>query len=307
MSKIQQALSKLRTKNGSADAESDRGGEVSLGRSSNGPIARVVNASAAKEGRPSATNGRIVEVDRMLLRDAGYLAPVDQQKLMADQYRIIKRPLLDNASGKTAHEGDNANLVMVTSALPGDGKTFTAINLAASIAAEKDTAVLLADVDVAKQHVSRLFGVQDEVGLLDVLNNPELDISEAILSTNLEGVHILPAGSMDEFATELLASQRLQHVLSQLSKMLRNTVVIFDSPPLLVTAESRVFAKFVGQIMLVVCAGKTPQGAVLEALDTLDSSKAINLMLNKATISRGTQYYGGYGYYGYGYGNSESS
>ena len=112
-------------------------------------------------------------------------------------------------------------------------------------------------------------------------------------------ISILPAGHPHEFATELLASRRMAEAATRLAEAVPDRIVIFDSPPLLVTSESRVLASRMGQIVLVVCAGKTPQQAVVSAVDSLDSSKAINVILNQAGTILGE---GGYGGYGYGYG-----
>ncbi|MDJ0941251.1 MAG: XrtA-associated tyrosine autokinase [Woeseiaceae bacterium] len=248
-------------------------------------------------------DGGLVVVDREILRREGYLAPKDQERDLADQYRLIKRPLLDNASGRGDFQADDANLIMVTSALPGDGKTFTGINLALSMALEKDTSVLLVDADVAKPHVSELFDVPDQPGLIDLLTDETIDTSRFVMRTDVPGLSLLPAGSADEHATELLASRRMEIVIEELSRKYPDRIVIFDSPPLLVTSEARVLAASVGQIAMVVRAGVTQQEAVLEALDSLDQTKAINLILNESSASilaDGFSAYGGYGVHAYG-------
>jgi len=246
-------------------------------------------------------DGGLVHVDRDMLRESGYLAPLDQERHLAEQYRILKRPLIDNAFGRGAHIGEDANLIMVTSALPGDGKTFNCINLALSMAIEKDVSVLLVDADVAKPHVSRLFGIHERPGLIDLLKNKSVDVDKVVMRTDIPGLRILPAGCPDEHATELLASRRMGEVVDVLSKSYSDRVVIFDSPPILVTSESRVLASSMGQIVMVVCAGKTPQQAVEEALYNFDDSKAINLILNQSASSLGSASYGDFKY-GYGYG-----
>jgi exopolysaccharide/PEP-CTERM locus tyrosine autokinase len=180
--------------------------------------------------------------------------------------------------------------------MPGDGKTFNAINIALSIASEKDTSVLLVDADVAKPQISNLFGVNEQPGLIDLLANPDVPLSSTILRTDVPGLSLLPAGTSHDFATELLASQRMQDVADELSRSVPNRIVIFDSPPILVTSESRELASRVGQIVLVVCAGQTQQQAVEAALGNLDQDKAINLVLNQAGSTLGENMYGQYGY-----------
>ena len=238
----------------------------------------------------------IVNVDYDGLRKAGLLAPTDQRRHIADEYRLIKRPLLDNASGKGAHSSVDSNIIMVASPLAGDGKTFNCINLALSIAAERDLSVLLVDSDVAKPHISHLFGISDELGLIDLLNDPGLDTEKVLLPTSVTNLSILSAGRRDEHATELLASQRMADVIDELSRDRPDRIVIFDSPPLLATSEARVLASLMGQIVLVVCAGKTPQSAVLEAADSLDRDKPISVLLNQSRSGLIGDGYSGYGY-----------
>lgn len=243
-------------------------------------------------------DGGLVAIDRDGLRSAGYLAPQNQERHLADQYRLMKRPLLDNASGRAAMQNTDANLIMVSSALPGDGKTFNCINLALSMALEKDITVLLVDADVAKPHISTLFGVSEQPGLIDVLNS-EISVDAATMRTDVPRLSLLPAGAHDVHATELLASRRMGRLVHELSTSRQDRIVIFDSPPLLATSEAGVLASFMGQIALVVRSGKTPQRAVLQALNGLDEEKAINVILNESASGMSSESYGNYGY-GYG-------
>lgn len=293
MSKIQDAIRRLQAEKSGAPAMNPANSMVAR------QIASVREADERLEGDKRNGNKRTIEVHLEELREQGFLAPVDQEKPLADQYRLIKRPLLDNAAERSAHQSRDANLILVTSALPGDGKTFNCINLALSIAVEKDTSVLLVDADVAKPHISQLFGLRSEPGLIDVLTHQELSIGEVILPTDIPGLSILPAGKQHEHATELLASRRMEAAVAALSRESRSRVVIFDSPPLLATSEARVLADHMGQIVLIVCAGKTPQQAVKDSLESLDETKAINLVLNQMTSSGNGNLYGEYGY-GYG-------
>ncbi|MEM7610323.1 MAG: XrtA-associated tyrosine autokinase [Pseudomonadota bacterium] len=279
------------------------------------PVAEPVHDDtiARLSTRPSLTDSggqdveeRFVEVDRDRLREAGLLAPESQSRMLADQYRLIKRPLLDNAVGKNASIVEDGNLIMISSALSGDGKTFTCINLALSMASEKDMTILLVDADVAKPHISRIFGVSKQPGLIDLLLDESLTLDDVILKTDVPGLRLLPSGQIHDQATELLASKRMRSLVQQLSKRYANRAVVFDSPPLLVTPEARVLGSHMGQIAMVVCAGKTPQQAVLDAVACIDESKAMNLILNQSLASGlGASEYG-YGY-GYGYGHAEAA
>jgi len=241
-------------------------------------------------------DGGLATVNFQLLREMGLLAPEDQERNSAEQFRMIKRPLLDYASGKGADQADNANIIMVSSALSGDGKTFNSINLALSMALEKDTSVLLVDADVAKPNVSELFGVSDRKGLIDLITDDKLGVADVVMRTDIPGLSLLPAGSHDDYATELLASRRMANFVEVLSQTFPDRIVIMDSPPLLATNEARVLANLVGQIALVVCAGHTPQAAVTDALESIDDSKAVNLILNRDTPGIGAMQYGNYGH-----------
>ena len=243
---------------------------------------------------------RTVLIDRARLQAEGHLPPEKTERLIANQFRHIKRPVIKNAFGKGVEPVTNGRLVMVTSSLPGEGKTFSTINLAFGIAREKGIDLLLIDADVAKQHISRTFGVDNEPGLLDALTDDAIDVESLVHPTDVEGLSILPAGQCGEdVATELLASSRMEEIALRLVASNPHRIALFDSPPLLLTNESRVLASIMGQILLVVCAGVTPRQAVVEAISYLDEDKPLGLVLNQSKAGKPGSYYG-YGSYGYG-------
>jgi exopolysaccharide/PEP-CTERM locus tyrosine autokinase len=247
---------------------------------------------------PTNVQRRIL-IDREALRCDGFIAPEDEERMLVDQYRQIKRPLIAHAFGKRATKIPDGHLILVSSALSGDGKTFTCLNLALSMAREQDRSVLLVDADVAKAHITSLFGAEDQPGLLDLLGeDSKLTLNDVILETDIKGLSVMTAGLMQTHSTELLASERMESLIRALSAQDPNRIVIFDSSPLLVTSEARELTSLVGQVVLVVAAELTPQGAVIEALEAVDQSKPVNLILNQARHSSGNGYYG----YGYGYG-----
>ena len=213
---------------------------------------------------------------------------------VADEFRRLKRPLLSGIFN-AAEGGDlqRRNLILVSSALSGEGKTFTALNLAMSIALERDRTVVLVDADVAKPHISRLLGIEERPGLLDLLKDEMLEVSEVLLQTDMGSLKIIPAGQRDQYATELLASQRMVTIATELADRYPDRVILFDSPPLLQTSEAQVLAGLMGQILLVVHAGQTPQKAVGAALELLGETPA-RLILNKSRMSRHGDYYHGY-------------
>jgi len=257
--------------------------------------------SAAETAISANSNSPLVAVDRQRLRDEGFLAPERYRRQLADEYRVIKRPLIANAFGIGVTEVDNGNLMLVTSAIPGEGKTHTCINLALSMAAERDRTVLLIDGDVAKPHISRLFGVADRPGLLDALGDNRISLDKLLVRTDIPGLTLLPAGRWTEYTTELLASGRMRELTQELAGRYSDRIILFDSPPLLATTEAQAIAATVGQIVLVIAENMTPRDQVRAALNLLDRQKPINAILNKSRLPIiGGYYYGGYGYGHYG-------
>ncbi|MEW5789515.1 MAG: XrtA-associated tyrosine autokinase [Pseudomonadota bacterium] len=255
------------------------------------------------EGPATVIGSQRGTVNLARLREAGALTPDAGRSKIAEEYRLIKRPLLSNAlgHGNTAPL-PNGNLIMVTSSVPGEGKSFTAVNLAISMATELDTTVLLVDADVAKSSVIRYLGLEAEKGLLDVLRDPTMPLSEVLIKTDIAKLTVLPSGRGFSHATELLASSAMKNFVREISSRYHDRVVIFDSPPLLATSEASVLASYMGQIVFVVEAESTPQEAIKEALSHLADCEHVGIVLNKAPIRTGAgDYYGyGYGYGGYG-------
>lgn len=246
---------------------------------------------------------RRVELDLDAMVAAGIVSPNAPRSQIADQYRVIKRPLIANAMGKGASVIANGNLIMVTSALAGEGKSFTALNLAMSIATELDNTVMLVDADVARPSVLRMLGLPAGPGLLDLLTSGAQDLSQVLLRTNVDKLTILPSGTPHVRATELLASDAMTQLIQNIAKRYADRIIIFDSPPLLLTTESRVLASHMGQIVIVVHAEKTLQTDVQHALATIESCPVKMMLLNQARTGSKGGY--GYGYgqgYGYGYG-----
>ena len=251
----------------------------------------------SESGAETEGNDRVCYLNFETLRAQGYLTPHSAQSQLAEEMRLLKRPLLRNAFGKGAAPVRYGNLISVTSALPGEGKTFTTLNLAMSMAMEMDTTVLMVDADVVKPSLTRLLGLDEQPGLIDVLLHPELDIGSVIVPTDMPKLRVIPAGRRHAHSTELLASEQMERIAIELSERYPDRVVVFDAPPLLVTSQASVLSQLAGQIMVVVEAGKTPQSAIKDAVAHLDKDKVIGMVLNKGRRAFGTEYYYG-GYYG---------
>ncbi len=237
---------------------------------------------------------RFVDINIERLKQLGFVTPDAPKSQIADEFRVVKRPIIRNAQARVPASIRNRNLVMVTSALPGEGKTFTAINLAISVAMEFDNTVLLVDGDVAHPSLPDILGLPGSPGLLDLLARGSIDVADALVKTSIDKLTILPAGSRHRRATELLASEQMTSLLRELASRYSDRIIIFDSPPLLATTEARVLATHMGQVIMVVAANSTTKHAVNQALATVENCDIVMMMLNKANKTDVGDYYGYY-------------
>jgi protein-tyrosine kinase len=250
-------------------------GEPRLGQAS--AEHEPVNRFAADQGGASAE----VSIDLERLARMGYLVADQSRSELASQFRHIKRPLLRNVDRESRDEGNRSSLIMMTSAIAGEGKTFCSINLAMSIAMEVDTSVLLVDADVVRPAVLDRLGLPPRPGLLDLLTGEVDHVSDVMLKTNVPKLSILPAGAPRNMATELLASAAMDALLLDLATRYPDRVVILDAPPLLLTTESPVLASRAGQVVIVVDSSKTHTQKVAQAFATVESCPVVLSLLNK--------------------------
>lgn len=222
------------------------------------------------------------------------VTPFGERTHIAEEFRLIKRPLLLNAFEKGPNAIRNGNVIMVASSRSGEGKTFMAVNLAMSIASERDLTVLLIDADVAKPDIPNVLGFEADLGLVDLIADDQIDVSDVIVRTNIENLSVMPAGRPHHLATELLASERMGDLVSELSLRYPERVVIMDSPPALLSSVAGVLALNVGQTLFVVEAERTSQTAVDSAIGLVSACKNINLLLNKSRPLGGGERFGSY-------------
>jgi protein-tyrosine kinase len=241
---------------------------------------------------------RLIRLDHAALRAAGIVGPENEKRRIAEEFRLIKRHLLKavalNDSGKLN------KIVVVTSAVPGEGKTFTSVNLALSLAVERDLQVVLVDGDVAKRNITNVLGLGDESGLLDAAGAASFGFERTIFPTDVESLYVMPAGNKHLEATEILASERTASLLSQLAAE-PHRIVLVDSPPLLATTEAGALVALAGHVAIVVRASGTPRNAVLSAIETIPEDKPVSLVLNQVLSVPERHYgyyYGDYGSYG---------
>ena len=290
MSLVEKALKKLQD----ASREQGQVGAPSLARGSAAVAMKPVQAFDVTVHQEPLPPARTVTINMARLRAAGLLPPEDQERHIAQQYRQIKRPLIAAATGRGANRLPKGNVIVIASAMPGEGKTFTCLNLALSLALEKDLRVLLVDADLAKPNIGRELGIAEEPGLLDLLRDPKLDAERFVMPTDVPRLSVLSAGTTSEDATELLASARMEEVVRALGGADGERIVLFDSPPLLLTTESRTLAQSAGQVVVVVCAGVTSQDVLTAALSYIAEGPALSLVLNQSTFEPSKEYY----YYG---------
>ena len=261
----------------------------------------------APAGQVTPVTPRLVEpyhgprlmVDRDKLREAGFIVPDGPVTGISEEFRIIKRQLLLAAKGSQKSRPIlNGERILICSAHPDEGKTFCALNLALSIAAEKDNEVLLVDADFAKPSILSSLGLEGSKGLMDALADPQLPVENCIIHTDIAGLAILPAGDQTNADTEYLASARTEQVLNRLTQNNPHRIVIFDSPPALSASPASVLATHVGQVVMVVKADETTETALRDALSLMGGCEHIQLLLNGIKFSPTGRRFGSY--YGYG-------
>lgn len=230
------------------------------------------------------------------LRKNGNLLPDMPKCRITEEYRRIKRPLLKNTL--TDSRSPNSNIIMVTSSVAGEGKTYTALNLAMSFTLERDRTVLLIDGDVIKGAAGKALGVEPSAnGLIDYLSGNCSEIGQTILQTNVPSFNFMPAGSTNDNANELLSSSNMTRCIDELSKRYSDGIIIIDSPPILQTNEANIIAGYAGQIVFVVAEADTPQKVVSQALGYIEKDKYVGILLNKSHAVNKSYKYG----YNYGY------
>tara|TARA_R110000737_G_scaffold313940_5_gene323497 strand:- start:177 stop:1034 length:858 start_codon:yes stop_codon:yes gene_type:complete len=256
------------------------------------PQAEIVSSSVDGSEKPT------LALDKENLAERGYLIDNGSRKSIKDEFRQIKRKLLNNAFGNAAKTLHHSNLIMVSSAKPNEGKTFVAINLALSIALEQDKTVLLIDADVLRPSIMRELGIAEHPGIIEYLLGKAAQVSDIIYNTDIDKLKLVPAGKPHHLSNELLASEKMATLANELANRYPDRIVIFDCPPLIGVTETLVLANLMGQALIVVEESKTSISDIQAATKHLNEDLALGLVLNKAIRSHKDLY----GYYGYGYG-----
>jgi protein-tyrosine kinase len=262
------------------------------------PAAPAAATDAASRAAKLAHGGTVV-LDFVQLRQDGRLPPETLMHRTEEEFRRIKWPLLNAIAHRDGAGPAQNNMVLVTSAIPGEGKTFNALNLALSIARDRDLEVLLVDGDLAQPSLTVSLGLTGRPGITNLLRDTTLQLDDVVYTTNIPQLEVVPAGVRHDNAPELLASARMAAVVEQLCARASPGVVIVDSPPVLATNEAQVMTRYAGQVLMVVRADTTEQRVLAEALSLVDRSRPVSAVLNRVEPSLVSRYYSHY-YYGYG-------
>lgn len=303
MSIIERALNKAKDEGQKSD--SSAGFPIEIKSHSNEQDSYSLNGSMPTDKLKDVTETekhsdtkKIENIDWEKLAELGFLTPASNTNTQTqEEYRNIKRPLINNAFGPGSVGINRSNLILVTSSVPGEGKTFTAINLAISIANERDKKVLLIDADVARPSVSKTLGIKSSPGLIEYLEGQDVEFSDIVIKTSMPGLRVIPSGKEHKHSTELLTSNRMILLAQELSNRYPDRMVIFDSPPLLAATQGEVLAGLVGQVVLVVEAEKTPQSMIMASVNKLVFCDVVLALLNKVQANVDASHYG-YGLYG---------
>ncbi|QCZ92899.1 XrtA-associated tyrosine autokinase [Salinimonas iocasae] len=260
---------------------------------------RQRSATKRPQGPVSQIEPFNIDIER--LERNGHVSLSGVRKGINEEYREIKRKLLANAFGPLSSTIKNSNIIMVTSGRPSEGKTFTATNLALSIASEQDKTVLLVDADVLKPNVLNTFGLERRSGLMEYLTGEVDDIADVLYPTNVDKLKIIPAGRTHHLSTELLASQKMHETVDEFANRYPDRIVIFDTPPLIGITESAILANFAGQAVVVTEEGNSKLSDIRLSVERLNPDMAIGFVVNKVVNKDANDP----GYYGYYYGQEQ--
>lgn len=263
------------------------------------PMSKPSPRKDVAKAAPAIVPTRQGTIDRERLASRGMIVPGTPVTGISEEYRIVKRELIRNFGGVGNRPIlPRGHRVLIASANPGEGKTFSAVNLALSLAVEADHDVLLIDADIAKPSVLEALGLDDGPGLMDALADPHLPLGECLIQTDIPGLKVMPAGTGHMHDTELLASARTEALLAQLEQGAPGRILIVDSPPVLAASPAAVLAGHVGQTIMVVRADETLESSLRDAIGLMGACPHIQLLLNGVKFSPGGRRFGTY--YGQG-------
>lgn len=297
LAKQKQAGQKKQSNIKASDSQQCGDSKVSAFESPNQSTNIPASQEKNNHAEASTTNKETIVLKGEHLTEKGFIYSSNSAHHIQEEFRHIKRKLINNAFGPAAKTLKHSNLIMVSSSNPNEGKTFVSINLALSIALEQDKTVLLVDADVLRPSLHRELEFESKQGLLEYLLDEVHSISDVIYNTSVTNLKLIPGGKPHYLTNELLASTKMATLAKELAQRYPDRIVIFDCPPILGVTETPVLSSLVGQAVVVVEESKTKLEDVKKAVSQLDEDIAIGFVMNKTVMSKKD----GYGYYGYGY------
>jgi protein-tyrosine kinase len=262
------------------------------------PLPPMPPAAGTTDAVPVNPAVKQIRLDFRVLRQNGMITPDNLSSALSNEYRGIKRKLLQKVRDPKTRAAIN-NLIMVTSSLPGEGKTFSSVNLALSLAAERGLRVLLIDADVIRPSVGNMFISPPSEGLTDLLSGKVKQVSDVLYRcTDVPNLSVIFSGSAKTNSPELISSSHMANLCHELSARYPDRVIVVDTPPVLASPEPAILATYVHQLIMIVSAAQTDRHQLRKALETVSSCQNISLLFNKAPRWNETEYHS---YYGYGY------
>lgn len=252
------------------------------------------NSPSPQTATANCESAKVARIDPAKAKSLGLNLPESARHRTLEELRIIKRSMLANYHALQEAGEKNANVILVTSATPDEGKTFIALNLARSFALDRDLDVLLIDTDLRRSNISELYSLDAERGLIAALNDSSIRAQDLLIATDLERLSIIPAGESKSKDIDLLASRRMQQIVAEVAWRRKDRIVIFDAPPVLATSDACVLAAYAGQIAFVMAANKTSKAAAVEAIGLLQACPHIGIILNKVGRQFGAFSFGKY-------------
>jgi protein-tyrosine kinase len=241
--------------------------------------------------------GRMPPLDMAALEKSGLVVGHKVRTRISEEFRITVGHLLRSMQANYSPGRGAPNVIMITSARPGEGKSFSTLNLAGSIAQHTQREVLLIDIDAKQRSLSSQLGLADRPGLLDLSNNPTLRIEDVIIKTSIPHLSLMTVGSGQSGGLDITQTRPVTTLVERIARRFPNSVVLLDAPPCLSTSDPSTLAPFVGQIVMVVEAERTQRNEVVAALDLIKACPSVTLMLNKIRLT--TSYtFGAYHYFG---------
>lgn len=248
--------------------------------------------------QPAVAGSHPVRLNLMRIRQSQIVTPDNTSSTTYNEFRAIKRKLIPLAKGSGVGGQMVNNLFMVTSALPGEGKTFTAMNLAISLAAERNLNVILIDGDVVRSSLEAYFDGNNGRGLTELLNGKCQDVNEVMhRCVDVPNLRIIFAGKHDAGSPELLASKRMADISRDLATRYPDRIIIIDAPPVLAAAEPAALVAHMNHVIMVVAAQQPSRHHVEEALTRISAARSVMMLFNKSPQWRHTSAASYYYYY----------